>query len=113
MLVDDVNDSGKTLQSAVDHIAALEPANLKTAVLHEKANTAYATDFYGKKLEEWEWLIYQWAAAEDILEFLRKDEMLNRTEETARNHLAEEYDLSIGEDLFHKIIDVKDNYLDN
>lgn len=93
LLVDDVNDSGKTLQAAVDHLRTLNPSLLKTAVLHEKDRTDFATDFHVEKLEEWKWLIYQWAATEDILEFLKKNNMENQSEKTVRKHLAKKYDL--------------------
>jgi len=112
LLVDDVNDSGQTLHAAVDHLKAVKPALLKTAVLHEKAGTDFTTDFHVEKLKEWKWLIYQWAATEDILEFLREDNMLDQSEEATRNHLAEKYNLEVDKHLFNKIIQVKNNYLE-
>lgn len=110
LLADDVNDSGKTLKAAVDYIQTYEPALLKTAVLHEKKGTIYNVDFTGKKLEEWEWLIYQWAATEDVLEFLHKDNMLDQNQEKAISHLAEKYGLEVDKALFRKIKDMRENY---
>lgn len=110
LLVDDVNDSGKTLKSAVDYIKSLKPDLLKTAVLHEKANTALTSDYKVKKLKEWKWLIYQWAVTEDILEFLKKDEMLYQSVKLARQHLSKKYDLEVNEQLLEKIMQLKENY---
>lgn len=112
LIVDDVNDSGQTLHAAVDHLKDVRPALLKTAVLHEKAGTEFTTDFHADKLKEWKWLIYQWAATEDVLEFLNKDDMLDQSPETARTYLAEKYDLEIEEDFFKRIIQVKNSYLE-
>lgn len=110
LLVDDVNDSGKTLKSAVDYIKSLKPDLLKTAVLHEKANTTLTSDYKVKKLKEWKWLIYQWAVTEDILEFLKKDEMLYQSVKLARQHLSKKYDLEVNEQLLEKIMQLKENY---
>lgn len=110
LLVDDVNDSGKTLKAAVEHIESLEPDLLKTAVLHEKSHTIHESDYTGEKLNEWKWLIYQWAATEDVLEFLKKDDMLQESDEKAREHLVEKYDLHVDEQLFKQIKQMKKNY---
>ncbi|WP_445664686.1 phosphoribosyltransferase [Fodinibius sp. AD559] len=110
LLIDDVNDSGETMKAAVDHVQSIEPSLLKTAVLHEKSHTIFNADFTAKKLKKWKWLIYQWAATEDILEFLEKDNMLDQSEEIIHKHLANKYDLEIDEQLLEKIMQLKENY---
>lgn len=110
LLIDDVNDSGKTLKAAVEHVESLGPDLLKTAVLHEKSHTIHESDFTGEKLKKWKWLIYQWAATEDVLEFLNKDDMLQESEEKARQHLLEKYDLHVDEQLLKKIKQMERNY---
>jgi len=110
LIVDDVNDSGETLKAAYEHVGSLNPADVKTAVLHEKSSTSFNAHYTGSDLSEWKWLIYQWAVTEDILEFLNKDGMLNTEEKTAINHLSEKYGLKIEIDLFRKIVSMKDNY---
>lgn len=110
LIVDDVNDSGKTLNAAYEHVDSLNPASVKTAVLHEKKSTSYHADYTGMDLSEWKWLIYQWALTEDILEFLNKDGMLDSNDEKAIRHLSQKYGLDIDKDLFKKIISMKENY---
>lgn len=110
LLIDDVNDSGKTLHEAVNHINAKNPSHLKTAVIHEKQNDLFRADFVAKRLDEWKWLIYQWAATEDVLEFLKKDGKLECSSLEARDHLKKHYDLQIEENLFNDILDLKENY---
>lgn len=110
LLIDDVNDTGKTLITACNHIQAMHPALLKTAVIHEKPNTVFKVDFVAEKTTEWKWLIYQWAVAEDVLAFLHKDRMLDESEEVAHAHLAEKYKLSIDKKFFHDILQLKGNY---
>lgn len=110
LIVDDVNDSGKTLKAAHDHISSQEPALVKTAVLHEKENTSFKADYTGSILSDWRWLIYQWAVAEDLLVFLNSDNMLQVDEEDAIEHLKKKYNLVVDKDLIKKVISMKKNY---
>lgn len=111
LIVDDVNDSGKSLIAARENIKDLSPALLRTAVLHEKSNTAFKADYTGYTLSEWKWLIYQWAVTEDLIEFLERDNMLNKSEEAAIALLSEKYNLSVEIELFRKVMTMKENYL--
>ena len=110
LIVDDVNDSGETLKVAVDHIKKNEVAKVRTAVLHEKESTSLNADFAGGYLSEWKWLIYQWAATEDLLEFLKKDGMLTADEDEILKHLSEKYDLDVKRELLHKVLTMNKNY---
>lgn len=100
LIVDDINDSGETLKSACDHVKSLGPSLVKTAVLHEKADTVFGSDFVGERIYRWRWIIYQWAVTEDLLEFLSNDNMLDVSDDEAMTHLAEKYKLKIDRDLF-------------
>ncbi|SMO58453.1 phosphoribosyltransferase [Fodinibius sediminis] len=110
LLVDDVNDSGKTMQLAVNHVQSFHPSELNTAVLHQKEGSSYTVDFVGRKQERWEWLIYQWAATEDILEFLKRDDMLQADTAEARRHLAKKYELNVDKALVETVMKMKGNY---
>ena len=111
LIVDDVNDSGKTLKAAVDHVKIKEASGIKTAVLHEKDNTSLKADFAGEYLSEWKWLIYQWAVTEDLIEFLTNDEMLTAGEEEMSNHLSTKYELDVSKEILQKVLAMKNNYL--
>jgi uncharacterized protein len=111
LIVDDVNDSGKSLIAAYDNIKSLGPALIRTAVLHEKSGTSFTADYTGYTLSEWKWLIYQWAVTEDLIEYLERDHMLKASEEDAIAHLSEKFTLSIDRDLFSKVLSMKENYL--
>lgn len=111
LIVDDVNDSGKTLKAAVDHIKTKEAKEIKTAVLHEKENTSMRADFVGDYLTDWKWLIYQWAVTEDLIEFLNDDDMLSAGEEAMRNYLLDKYELEVSKDILEKVLAMKNHYL--
>lgn len=110
LVIDDVNDSGKTLHEALKHISSKNPDTVRSAVIHEKQNDLFRADFVGNRLKEWKWLIYQWAATEDVLEFLNKDGMLQTPADEARSHLQKQYDLEIEETLLNNILELKENY---
>ncbi len=67
LLVDDVSDSGVTFEIALEHLRRRgEPCDIKCAVLHHKATSSFAPDFYARRIIKWRWLIYPWAVMEDI-----------------------------------------------
>lgn len=108
LLVDDVNDSGKSLIKAKEQLK--DASLLKTAVLHEKETTEFKVDFVADYIHEWKWLIYPWAAAEDVLEFLHKGNKLDSELYEAKEYLMNEYDLQVEELILRNIMDMKGNY---
>lgn len=72
LLVDDVNDTGDTLELAYEHLCSHKPTMVKTAVLHEKKNSSARADFSEQILQEWRWITYPWARVEDLSRFAGK-----------------------------------------
>lgn len=93
LLVDDVNDSGKTLAAAFAHLAGFSPAAVRTAVLHEKTDTEQAADFRAITVKEWRWILYPWAVVEDVGQFLRDMWPAPQTVDEVRERLADQYGL--------------------
>lgn len=72
LVVDDVSDTGKTFQVAVDHIQErTSPAELRTAALHHKVVSSFVPDFYAMKIRKWRWITYPWALIEDLITFIK------------------------------------------
>jgi hypoxanthine phosphoribosyltransferase len=72
LVVDDVTDTGKTLSLAVEYLKCLKPAEIKTAVLQHKICSDFVPDYYAKKIVKWRWIVYPWAAYEDLAGFTEK-----------------------------------------
>lgn len=70
LLVDDITDTGDTVEVALQHIREFGPAEIKVAVLQHKKQSMLQPDFYAKKLVKWRWIIYPWAVMEDLRSFL-------------------------------------------
>jgi hypothetical protein len=95
LVVDDVNDTGDTLRVARAHLQTLGPAEVRTAVLHEKLTSPERADFVGETINEWRWLIYPWAVVEDVGGFLRHMEPRPTEVETAAERLLSDYGLVV------------------
>jgi len=98
LIVDDITDTGDTLQLSVAYIQGLSPAEVRTAVLQHKTCSSFVPDFYGQKVIRWRWIIYPWARYEDLAGFSEKileDGVLDTSRLTYE--LKDRYDLEIGE----------------
>jgi hypoxanthine phosphoribosyltransferase len=72
LVVDDLTDTGETLNLAVNYVWSLNPAEVKTAVLQHKTCSTFMPDFYAQKIIKWRWVIYPWARYEDLAGFAEK-----------------------------------------
>jgi hypoxanthine phosphoribosyltransferase len=95
LLVDDVDDSGDTLQVALDYLQGLGPKAIKVAVLHHKTVSTLTPDFYTKKIVHWHWVIYPWAIVEDVLGFVKKMQPPPASIEEAIERVAQDYSINI------------------
>lgn len=72
LIVDDVTDTGETLNLAVGYALSLKSADVRTAVLLHKTCSPFIPDFYAQKIIKWRWIIYPWAKYEDFAGFTEK-----------------------------------------
>jgi uncharacterized protein len=72
LIVDDVTDTGDTLKTAVGYVQGLQPAEVRTGVLQHKATSSFQPDYFAIMVKEWRWIIYPWAAHEDLVGFTER-----------------------------------------
>ncbi len=72
LVVDDVNDTGDTLEVAVQHLKEFSPTDVRVAVLNQKITSDFRPDYFAHRIIKWRWLIYPWAVMEDISALLAK-----------------------------------------
>ena len=70
LLVDDVSDSGRSLQLAVNHILGKGTSVFRVATLHSKPWSVFQPDFFVEETEAW--VIYPWEVFESARSFFRK-----------------------------------------
>jgi hypoxanthine phosphoribosyltransferase len=78
LLVDEVADTGDTLQHAIEHVNALGAKKVCSAVLHYKPTSIVKPDFF--MVETSSWTVYPWENRESIISliqiFKKEDESL-------------------------------------
>jgi len=64
LLVDDISDTGKTLQLAKNHLTQHGAAEIKTATLYTKPQSIDTPDYYEKQTSRW--VVFPWDAKETV-----------------------------------------------
>ncbi len=95
LVVDDVNDTGDTLEAAIQHLQTFQPAEIRTAVMHHKAVTRFDADYYAGEIIKWRWLIYPWAVNEDVSAFLQRLVPAPESLEDAQRLLAQRFNIKV------------------
>lgn len=95
LLVDDVSDSGDTFRVALEHVRRAHPAELRTAVLHHKQISHYTPDYFAARVIRWRWLIYPWAAIEDLSGFVQRMTMRPRSPVALAKRLQQDYGITV------------------
>ncbi|MEM0487113.1 MAG: phosphoribosyltransferase [Sulfolobales archaeon] len=73
LLVDEVADTGKTLEASINELAKLHPKEIRTAVLHLKPTSVVVPNYYAEKLDKWVWLFYPWSLVETVVALAIKE----------------------------------------
>lgn len=71
LIVDDITDTGQSMELAKKHIEELYPKEIKTATLIHLNNSKYVPDFFGYK-RDWAWIIFPWNNREDLVNLIKK-----------------------------------------
>jgi uncharacterized protein len=106
LIIDDVTDTGDTLRTAVDYVQDLKAREIKTGVLQHKTTSSFVPDFYADIIKDWRWIIYPWAAYEDLLGFVEKVLSVEfNSIENIHNKLEERYSLKVDDDRLEELLE--------
>lgn len=112
LLVDDVDDTGDTLQLALTHLHGFDPASIRIAVLHHKVVSSVTPDYYAEIVTHWHWITYPWAITEDMLGLVRKMQPAPASIDEAIIRLFQNHGVRISkqvmQDVFHLLNANKD-----
>lgn len=86
LIVDDITDTGESMELALQHIKSLNPTEVKTAALIHLRNSKYIPDFYGYE-RGWAWIIFPWNYMEDLVNLIQK---ISNYEKKAAEKIREE-----------------------
>ena len=99
LVIDDVTDTGETLDATLEYLLSQNPRSVKTGVLHHKTSSSFIPDYYAQVVEGWHWIVYPWALHEDLAGFLER--VMSRkpaTIEDLQKALVKKYRMDPGAD---------------
>ncbi|MFB6074641.1 MAG: phosphoribosyltransferase [Haloarculaceae archaeon] len=70
LVVDDIADTGQSLERAKEYVDGRDPNAVRTATLQLLDNSEFEPDFVGERLSEWTWVVYPWNFVEDMVELV-------------------------------------------
>ncbi len=86
LVVDDITDTGQSMELAKKHLDELNPKEIKTATLFHLIGSKYIPDFFGTE-REWTWIIFPWNYREDMVNIIKK---ITTTEEKNLDQIKDE-----------------------
>ncbi|QLH75729.1 MAG: phosphoribosyltransferase [Methanomassiliicoccales archaeon] len=101
LIVDDITDTGESLELATSHVRAMGPKEIKTCTLLHITHSRTEPDFYSVKVpkEVWTWFIFPWNLHEDMRTLLPKTLYQGRTEQEIVTAFKDQFQIDISEDL--------------
>jgi len=103
LVVDDVNDTGDTLEVAVHHLKEFSPKDVRVAVLNQKTTSGFRPEYFARKIIKWRWLIYPWAVMEDLSGLLAKRGSQFSTVEKMASVFLEKYKCKVPQQLLEDV----------
>jgi len=93
LIVDDIADTGGSIERAHEYVTDRDAGEVRTATLQLLQTSAFEPDFVGERLEHWTWVVYPWNFIEDMVDLISgvmakaDDGPYSRAE--IRHHLSE------------------------
>ena len=70
LIVDDIADTGGSIERAHEYVTDRGAAAVRTATLQLVQTSTFEPDYVGEHLEEWTWNVYPWNFIEDMVELV-------------------------------------------
>ncbi len=102
LIVDDVTDTGESLELATRHVAKGDPRELRSATVLHITHSKFKPDFYEIEVpkEEWAWFIFPWNLHEDLRTIIPKTlDGTARTVAEVKAALESHFQLDLDSDL--------------
>jgi len=78
LVVDDIVDTGKSMDASINYIKMFKPKEVKSAVMQYITSSQHVPNYWVIKVTDWTWFIYPWNKVEDLcnltLRLLKKSE---------------------------------------
>ncbi len=97
LVVDDVADTGETVELVAEHVSEFSPEEVKIAVIDFKRTSKFVPDYFAAEMEEWRWIVYPWSLREDVKDLIKKSGVKDL--DKALEVLKQEFELNVNEDI--------------
>jgi hypoxanthine phosphoribosyltransferase len=97
LIIDDIADTGGSIEHAREYVTDREPDEVRTATLQLLGTSDFEPDYVGERLDGWAWIVYPWNFIEDMIDLVSG--VMERTDreavstEAIRDLLADHHDL--------------------
>ncbi len=71
LVVDDIADTGQSIQRGYEYVTDRNPSTVRTATLQLLGTSEFEPDYVGERLDEWAWIVYPWNFIEDMIDLIR------------------------------------------
>ena len=104
LVVDDVADTGETVELVAKHVMERNAREVRTAVLDFKHTSKFVPDYYAKEMESWRWIVYPWSLYEDAKDLISRIASDGMSIEEIKKRLEEEFEFYVGEDVIEEVL---------
>jgi hypothetical protein len=70
LIIDDIADTGGSIERAHEYVHERDPSDVRTATLQLLGTSEFEPDYVGEQLEEWAWVVYPWNFIEDMIDLV-------------------------------------------
>jgi hypoxanthine phosphoribosyltransferase len=70
LIIDDIADTGGSIQRAHEYVQDRAANEIRTATLQLLGTSEFDPDYVGEYLEDWTWVVYPWNFIEDMVDLL-------------------------------------------
>jgi len=97
LIIDDIADTGGSIQRAEEYVTDRDAGEVRTATLQLLQTSEFEPDYVGEQLEEWAWIVYPWNFIEDMIDItsgvMDKADGESFTAEEIRHLLSDYHDV--------------------
>ncbi len=103
LVVDDVADTGETVEIVAQHVKEKNAKEVRTAVIDFKHTSKFVPDYYAREMEKWAWIVYPWSIYEDVKDLIMKLGEDGNAEEIAKK-LEEKFNLKVDSSVVEDVL---------
>ncbi len=103
LIVDDVADTGETIEIVTKHVKEKGAKEVKTAVIDFKHTSKFVPDYYAREMERWAWIVYPWSIYEDVKDLIAKIDEKGDADEITKK-LEEKFNLKVDRSVVEDVL---------